>query len=141
MKNIMANKNHSITKIYKVSDSLTEIDFILRDKILGKNWVENEERFGHITLNNDYKNWQGEVHPINIDDAIKILEKLKKEGSNYVEIMYHCDHIGYYFNGLDIHRSTDEEVAKDKERLEAKLKAKKDAEIKTLEAKLKELKK
>ncbi len=133
--------NNSITEIYKSSKSLTEIDFILRDKMLGKNWAENEERFGQITLNNDHKNWQGEVHPISIDDVIKVLENFKKKGSNYVEIMYHCDHIGYYFNGLDIHRSTDEEVASESERLEAKLKAKKDAEIKALETKLEQLKK
>lgn len=31
----MAKKlNNSITKIYKTSESLTEIDFVLRDKIL-----------------------------------------------------------------------------------------------------------
>jgi hypothetical protein len=137
----MANKNHSITEIYKESKSLTEIDFILRDKMLGKNWSENEERFGQITLNNDHKNWQGESHPISIDDVIKTLESFKKKGCNYVEIMYHCDHIGYYFNGLDIHRSTNEEVAKDKERLDAKSKAKKEAEIKALETKLEQLKK
>lgn len=138
----MAKKqNHSITKIYKDEISLTEIDFTLRDKILGKNWDKHEERFGQITLNDDHNSWKGESHPINIDDVIKILEKLKSKGSNYVEIMYHCDHIGYYFNGLDIHRSTDEEVSKEKERLEAKSKANKEAEIKALEAKLEKLKK
>ena len=137
----MAKKlNHSITKIYKTEESLTEIDFVLRDKILGKNWSENEERFGDITLNNDYNSWKGESHPINIDDVIKILENLKEKGSNYVEIMYHCDHIGYYFNGLDIHRSTNEEVTKEKEMLDAEAKAKKEAEIKALEIKLAKLK-
>jgi hypothetical protein len=134
-------KNHSITEIYKASESLTEIDLTMRDKILGKNWGDNEERFGQITLNHDQNSWQGETHPINIDDVIKILERLKKKGSNYVEIMYHCDHIGYYFNGLDIHRSTDSEM-KDQERLEAKIKENnKEAEIKALEAKLAQLKK
>ena len=128
--------NHSITEIYKASESLTEIDFILRDKILGKDWSENEERFGQITLDNDHNNWQGESHPIKIDDVIKVLEKLKEKGSNYVEIMYHCDHIGYYFNGLDIHRSTNEEVANDKERLKANEDIKIEAEIKELQSKL-----
>lgn len=133
--------NHSITQVYTTGESLTEIDFTLRDEILGKDWADHEERFDQITLNNDHDNWKGESHPIKIDEVIKILEKLKSNGSNYVEIMYHCDHIGYYFNGLDIHRSTDEEVVKNKERLEAKLKAKKEAEIKALEAKLAQLKK
>jgi hypothetical protein len=137
----MAKKiNNSITKIYKTSESLTEIDFVLRDKILGKNWSENEERFGDITLNNDYNSWKGESHPINIDDVIKALEKLKKKGSNYVEIMYHCDHIGYYFNGLDIHRSTDIEIKENEMTLDAMEKLKKEAEIKALEIKLAQLK-
>jgi hypothetical protein len=134
-------KNHSITEIYKASHSITEIDFILRDKILGKNWAENEERFGQIILNNDQKNWQGESHPIDIDEVIKVLERLKKKGSNYVEIMYHSDHIGYYFNGLDIHRSTDGEISNEKKRLDVELQVNKEAEIKALEARIAKLKK
>ena len=137
----MKNKIHSITEIYKSEESLTEIDFTLRDKILGKGWDDNEERFGQIVLGNDHNSWKGESYPINIDDVNKVLEKLKKKGCNYVEIMYHSDHIGYYFNGLDIHRSTFKEVLENNKNIEEFEKAKKLAEIDLLQRKIDQIKK
>lgn len=135
-------KNHSITKIYKEEESTSEIDFTLRDKILGKDWDEKEERYGEITKGNDEQyGWKEENYPIDIDEAIKILQGLKDKGCNHVEIMYHCDHIGYYFYGLDIHRSTDQEVSEEKERLDKIEKRRTDVKIKSLEAQLAELKK
>ena len=137
----MKNENHSITEIYKSEESLTEIDFTLRDKILGKNWDEKEERYGHIVLGDDKTSWKGESYPININDVNKVLEKLKKKGCNYVEIMYHSDHIGYYFNGMDIHRSTNEEVLENNKHTEEFEKAKKLAEIEFLQRKIDQIKK
>jgi hypothetical protein len=137
----MKNENHSITEVYKSEESLTEIDFTLREKILGKNWDEKEERYGNIILGDDKNSWKGESYPINIDDVNKVLEKLKKKGCNYVEIMYHSDHIGYYFNGMDIYRSTDEEVLENSKNTEEFEKAKKLAEIDFLQRKIDQIKK
>lgn len=135
------NINHSVTYSYKSEVPATEIHFDILDKILGKNW-ENQA-YSEITIVPDKSSWANSVDavPIEIGRVIKILNKLKKEGSNYVEIMYHSEHAGYYFNGIDIHRSTDEEVAKEDERVEKFEKAKKQAEIQLLERKIEQIKK
>ena len=136
----MENKNHSITRDYVCDKSSTEIHYLVRDEVLGKDW-EDKEDFGEITLNQKLHSWAGESSSIKIDDVIQILEELKKEGCNYVEMMHHEDHAGYYFNGLNIHRSTDIEVSDEKERIEKKEKAKKDLAITELELKLEKLRK
>jgi hypothetical protein len=135
------NINHSVTYSYKSEVPATEIHYDIMDKILGKNW-ENKA-YSEIIIVPDKSSWANSVDavPVEIDRVIKILTKLKKEGSNYIEIMYHCDHAGYYFNGIDIHRSTDEEVAKENERLEKFETAKKQAEIQLLEQKIDQIKK
>ena len=55
--------------------------------------------------------------------------------------MYHSDHIGYYFNGMDIHRSTNEEVLENNKHTEEFEKAKKLAEIEFLQRKIDQIKK
>lgn len=135
------NSNQSVTYSYKSEIRATEIHFDIMDKILGKNW-ENQA-YSEITIVPDKSSWANSVDscPIEIDRVIKILTKLKKEGSNYVEIMYHSDHAGYYLNGIDIHRSTDEELAKENERIEKFETAKKQSEIQLLERKIEQIKK
>lgn len=135
----MKNKNHSITKIYKVEESTTEIDFTLRDKVLGKDWDEHENRFDEIVKGGGGQ--YGQSSPIEIDKVIKTLQGFKDSGCNHVEIMYHEDHIGYYFYGLDIHRSTDQEVAEEKERRDKIENRRTSLRIKSLEAELSKLKK
>ncbi len=135
------NINHSVTYSYKSEVPATEIHYDILDKIIGKNW--ETEPHSEITIVPGKNSWANsmDASPIEIDRVLKILTKLKKEGSNYVEIMYHCDHAGYYFNGIDIHRSTDEEVAQEKKRLEEFETAKKQAEIQFLERKIDQIKK
>jgi len=130
------SKKVYITNKYVKELEHSEIDFDLYEKILGKDWsdIDREE----IDLGRDNNWWTGEGYPIEIDRVIKTLQKLKKRGANFVEIMYHCDHIGYVFNGVDIHESTEGELKKHLES-EKKNKAKQE-EIKALEKKLKELK-
>lgn len=131
----------SITKIYK-SDEIysSELDMLMRDEILGKNWSDGEWP-DTITLDRKNNKWHGESEPIKIDFVINALEKLKKDGCNYVEIMFHEDHHGYYFNGLDIHRSTESELAAEEERINIITEKNKEKEIRELEAKLAKLKK
>lgn len=73
--------------------------------------------------------WGGENYPIKIDEVTKILEKLKKSGCNYVEIMYHCDHTSYVFNGILIRESTPEEIEKQKKLLEKRKEAEKEINV------------
>lgn len=113
MKKKENNKINSITRKYISERSVSEIDFDLYSEILGKDWSEVSDKLGRFEdfkLNDSSDGWSGDSHPINIDRTIKILESLKKKGCNFVEIMYHCDHIGYYFYGLNIHRSTATEL-------------------------------
>lgn len=138
----MENKNHSITKSYKAEIDDSELDMLLYDDILGKDWSDVEERHDTILEGNNNKyRWQGESHPISIDRMIGHLQSLKEKGCNHVEIMYHFDHIGYNIYGLDIHRSTDTEVAAKNELFENYKKLQKAEQIKKLEKELAKLKK
>ena len=83
---------------YKTEFELDEIDFDLQSELKIK---ENDSNMG--TLNNGESLWSGESFPINIDIVIEVLNEFKKKNKcNYVEIVYHSDHIGYIFNGLNI---------------------------------------
>lgn len=137
----MENNNNSITYVYKSEESITEIDFVMRDEILGKGWEDKEERFEEIIVINPSNNWARQSSPIKIDEVISVLQNLKKDGSNYVEIMYHEDHIGYYFNGVDIHSSTFKEVLENNKKKEEFENAKKLAEIDLLQRKIDTIKK
>ena len=139
-KNPIKKENHSITRIYKSEKSVSEIDMDLYDEILGKDWSEHHERFSEIRLGDNKKyGWQGESHPINIDVVIKLLNGLKAKGCTHAEIMYHCDHIGYYFYGLDVHRSTSEEMDAEEARIEKENKKAKTQRIKELTTELNKL--
>jgi hypothetical protein len=54
--------------------------------------------------------WERESARMNIDDIISVLNDLKKKGANYAEIMYHTDHDGYEFNGVQVRESTKDEI-------------------------------
>jgi hypothetical protein len=82
--------------------------------------------------------WGGENYPMKIDDVTKILETLKKEGCNYVEMSYHGDHISYIFNGILVRESTPEEIEKEKMLSELRQEAKK--EISIYEKKIRDIK-
>ena len=137
----MKNKNNSLTIIYKKEIEDSELDFTLRDKILGPKWSEQEERFDTIVSGDEKSGWQGESHAISIDRMIGHLDMMKQNGCNHVEIMYHTDHIGYVIYGLDIHRSTDHEVLEHKKEVKELEDKRKDNKIKELQAEIAKLKK
>lgn len=106
----MKNKILGITKIYKKEIEVSEIDMRLQEDI-HKNWFDDHESEERVNIRVTGKgNWEGDSIPIKIEDTIRILERLKKSGANYAEIMYHTDHNGYVFNGAFIRKSTEEEI-------------------------------
>jgi len=129
-------KNVTIIRKYTEEIEFSEIDFEMYDKVLGKNWDEKNE----IESGVENKSWYGEAYAMDIDKMIEVLNGLKKGGANYVEVMYHCDHIGYVFNGVEIRKATKEEIAADNELIAAKNAANKQREIDALEKKLNQLK-
>jgi hypothetical protein len=138
----MKNNNHSITKEYKEEIDDSELDMTLYDEILGKDWSDKEKYHDTIYKGRDNQyGWQGESHPISIDRMMKHLQDLKDKGCNHVEIMYHCDHIGYNIYGLDIHRSTNEEVKAHKKWQAAEKEKEKQKKIKELTKELEKVKK
>jgi len=85
---------------YKTEIEASEIDFDLQNKLKINN---NDSNMGTISNGDKMARWSGESFSIDIDRVIKILNQLKtKNKCKYVQIMYHVDHIGYVFNGLNI---------------------------------------
>jgi len=136
-------KNHSITSKYVTEKEMSEIDMDLYADILGNNFDEIDEKYGsfdYIRLGEKQNGYYGETKPIKIGQVIKVLESFKNKGCNYVELFYHTDHIGYEFYGLDIHRSTDEEIKNYKRFEELKRKGEIQQSIEKLENQLNMLK-
>jgi len=98
---------------------LSELDFVNQDKILG---IHPENDSWEYQLIENKPKYYIEAEEIEIDSAIKTLEKLKKAGANYTQIVAHVDHHGYEFYGLEMREATKEEVEdhlnKDKKDLE-----------------------
>lgn len=84
----------------------SEIDFTLYDDLgIAEYDMEHIDDCLDVKLDFDenYKgNYNQESAPINIDVLIHQLNKMKDSGANYVEIVYHEDHIGYVINSLKI---------------------------------------
>ena len=57
-----------------------------------------------------------EQFPFSIEKMRKILNKLEKNGCNYVSIDYNCDHPNYTFYGVDIHVATQAEIDEEDEK-------------------------
>lgn len=72
--------------------------------ILGQDDVENDHNEIYIGDTNRVND------PIKIDDLIMILNGLKDEGSNYVSIDFHTDHLEYELDGQIIRLATQEEI-------------------------------
>lgn len=128
---------------YKAQKELDEIDFDLYESLFPR-WSENDEEHPEqITVfpNDEPLYWVGESHPIHIEEVIKVLNDMKEKGCNYVEIMYHTDHIGYVFTGLDVHVASEKEIAKHEEASKNKRDAEIQKRIAQLEAEIQKLKK
>lgn len=107
----MKKTNHTnyMTLKYLKEIEESDLDIIEVEKTLGKDaWEPGYERiFKH--LDNDCS-WEGECNRISIDLLEKTIAKLKKAGANYVEMMHHSDHNAYVFYGIEVRKSTKEEV-------------------------------
>lgn len=92
---------------------VSELDLANTQKVLGKNIYDSEDghEFIYLHLNKDH-GYEGESEQISIDTLEKIIARMKKAGANYMEIVPHGDHNGYVFYGLDIKKSTADEISK-----------------------------
>lgn len=132
-------KNYTILQKYTEEIEISEIDFDLQEDIVEGQDV-NDISVDYIVVDNKKARYSGESHPIKIDQLIAILGALKSGGANYAEIMFHCDHIGYVFNGVDVKLAGDDDVAENKKLIDAKKAEIKQREIDALERKLSQLK-
>jgi hypothetical protein len=123
-----------------IDDELSEIDFDFRDEWNIDYELEDSEDpndfHDHKYIVNQYGLADG--YPIKIDKVIEQLQKMKNAGCNYVEMDYHCDHIGYQFSGFLIEEATSKQIEEHvKEKIESDNKKK---EIQKLEAEIQRLK-
>ena len=130
------DKFYTTTRISK--EEIAEIDFDLYANIFPEvtKEIEEEEGLGWYTGIGDRSN---NSYPINIDVLLKHLEIAKKQGSNYVSIDYHTDHIGYIIEGLNISQSSEKEI--DEHLNKEKIRDKKLEEYARLKAQLNQLSK
>lgn len=101
----MKDTNIYVNKKLVYENEITEIDFVLHDEF-GYDYEKHEDFIIH-TESEGY----GESYPINIDSVIQELSKMKESGATHVEITYHCDHIGYIFEGYQITKLTESDVS------------------------------
>ena len=104
-----------ILKSYLGEIETEEQDYLLYNKIFSEEELEDD--YPEIIIQGDSGSWSEESHPMEIDYLIETLESFKSDGANYVEIMYHCDHLTYLLNAVRIRRATEEEMEKDAEEL------------------------
>lgn len=130
-------KDFTIIKKYTEEIEISEIDIDIVQDTTG---VNDYDDYNYIVSGDEKQNWTGESTPVKIDKVISILSALKSGGANYVEIMYHEDHIGYVFNGVDVKLAGDDDVAENKKLIDAKKAEIKQREIEALERKLSQLK-
>jgi len=105
-------------------NEISELDFKLYDEF----GFDNEE--GNFIIEGD-SNGYADAYPIKIEEVIQELVNMKDAGATHIEIGYHCDHIGYIFEGYKIKSMTSEEV----EDVENKKKAKEEKQKKIAELK------
>lgn len=78
---------------------LSELDFKLENDFSCD--IENDETLKiFYDENSEFKYWR-EGDYLNIDDLLFIIQNLKKDGANYVQIYSHGDHHGYYITGVE----------------------------------------
>lgn len=87
-----------ILKNYKIEETkYNELGYHIID---GFNQDKDELVLIKTNVSKDFT-WAGESTSIKIEDLKKVIEKFEKNDVKYIEIMYHVDHNGYYFYGLN----------------------------------------
>jgi len=132
-------KRNLFIREYKVQKEVSELDFELYDLLFPK-WSENDEEHPEPIDKVGKFYWTGESAPMQIDEVIKVLNQFKQKGCNHVEIMYHTDHIGYVFSGVDIHVASEEEIKAYDESCKNEIEEERKNKIALLEKQLKSLK-
>jgi hypothetical protein len=126
------------------------MDFYITTKFVEKEEIYSrpEEDFGYDYENDNRIETIGDVYwnytesgLVNIDVMIQHLEDLKQKGSNYVGCEWHCDHGEMELYGFSMKMSSKPEIDEYLEEIKTKERKKKEAEIKLLEDKVKNLKK
>jgi len=114
--------------------SVSEIDFDFNE-VFGFDYDEHDDII-------DVNEYEGDLdsEPILIDKLIKILQELKNNGANYVQLEENCDHQGYDIEGLQVRLATPEEIENYNNKDKILEESKKQKEIKRLEEELKKLK-
>lgn len=102
-----------IKKKLVYENELSELDSVL-EKEFGFDYENHEDFF----IEGDYAGY-ADAFPINIDRIIQELSNMKAAGATHVEIGYHCDHIGYIFEGYQITLMTETEVNQLKQKQES----------------------
>lgn len=99
------------TLVYE--NEISEIDFKLHEEF-GFDYEKHED-----FLIEGASTGYADAYPIKIEEIIKELENMQKAGATHVEIGYHCDHIGYIFEGYKIEQMSTDDVFQyeEKERL------------------------
>lgn len=93
-----------------------DLDLELQDFVFGAN-PDGHDYDGTIKDLSKKGNywWNGENDYLEIDKAIKTLQRLKKAGATHVDITPHCDHHGYNFYGSIFREATEEEIKKEED--------------------------
>jgi hypothetical protein len=126
------------------------MDFYITTKFVEKEEIYSrpEEDFGYDYENDNRIETIGDVYwnytesgLVNIDVMIQHLEDLKQKGSNYVGCEWHCVHGEMELYGFSMKMSSKPEIDEYLEEIKTKERKKKEAEIKLLEDKVKNLKK
>lgn len=131
----MKDTNIYVKRNLVYENELSEIDFVLHNEFR-YNYEEHEDFF----IEGEYAG-RADAFPININDVIQELSNMKDAGATHVEIGYHCDRIGYIFEGYQITSMTETGVNQLKQKQESeRLKQEKindlRKQIKTLENEL-----
>lgn len=97
-----------------------DVDQELYYNILGAEKVDAAYEEEGVHLEGDEHN---DSYPISIDYLKTVLEKMEKEGCNYISFHNYNHHSDYTFYGFDVHAATEDEVFEiEKEEKESKLK-------------------
>lgn len=84
------------TRTLVYENEISEIDFKLKEEF-GFDYEKHED----FLIEGD-SNGYADAYPIKIEEVIQELVNMKEAGATHVEIGYHCDHIGYIFEGYRI---------------------------------------
>lgn len=99
----MKNNNIYVKKKLVYDNEISELDFELH----GEFGFDYEESDDFII---QHEGGDNEGYPIKIESVIQELVNMKECGATHVAIDYHCDHIGYIFEGFNIRTLTPSEI-------------------------------